>query len=330
MEFTPTPDRRAGIFAAPVPDPHIEGRGLGLSWVGYGVDHPEAHLGVIVIDAGILRIASVYAVDRRTGRCVEHTRLAPLADIHLASNTCAGASFAVARGFDLRMRHGFDAGIHTLRLRSGNLDADLTMTQDPGRSPPLVASTPIPPTFHVYTHKAPLPVEGSLRVGTTTRALDPRRDLAILDEFRGIVPVPTRWRWGSFGGFDTEGNVVGANLLDGWLPRLRRLQTPSSLPAGPPLGAGSHENALWLGPRLSYLGDVHFEPPRSGPWRVSDAEGRVDLAFSPVGLKSVRGLGPVFRYRQLAGTWRGVVLDDAGARVDVDAPGVLEEGRILE
>jgi hypothetical protein len=69
--------------------------------------------------------------------------------------------------------------------------------------------------------------------------------------------------------------------------------------------------------------------PAERPWHVGESGGRVDLAFTPDGMKRQRtGLGP-FRldYFQAFGKWRGRVVDAEGATHEIrDSYGVCEQG----
>ncbi len=92
------------------------------------------------------------------------------------------------------------------------------------------------------------------------------------------------------------------------------------------------ENCLWVGDKLSMLNHVKVEMDHRNlmqPWRAFDAEGRVDITFYLEGGKTIN-LGPLGRYYQKCGCYRGTVIDDAGEKhVLADYYGCAESTDVL-
>lgn len=333
----PAPERlvergkiRVGLFASPPAEADLleadlfqDGIRAGwrrkrlMEWFGYGLIHPDWYLGMIIIDAKLLPIAAVYAVNRRDRTVFSHDLTG--GRVKVAANPWRGRTGARGPGFKAEFVHLLAEGRHEIKLelerpRRPKLRGELVFYEDLERWPALVASLPTNAPHFFYTHKSFMTASGSLVIGDEKIHFDPGRDLANLDEHRNYADFPVRWTWGSGGG-DDGGGLLAFNLGDTGGSDQERW----------------NENCLWIGDRLELLGPVSWShdlrDPRK-PWTVTELHGRVKLEFTPDNGKVV-SLPPLGGYYQMAGSYRGFVVDRAGARHEVRGlPGCAENGAV--
>ena len=137
-----------------------------------------------------------------------------------------------------------------------------------------------------------------------------------LDWNLGYRPYETWWNWAAGGGFSTDGTRVGFNLTAHrpWDDAQEHEQSDAT------------DCAVWVGGRCIKLDRVEFDyTPRAilQPWRIHDADGIVDLEFSPAGKRAddVNFGIVVSQFQQPYGTFRGRLADKEIA----DVFGVTEQ-----
>lgn len=328
---------RRGAFRLPFRTPGFEAAdltGLGACvpflrlrqrfWFGYAVNHPDVYLATIAIDLGVATISALYFFERATNTYGEHTSftLDPRRG-RVASNPWDDRSLVEAPGHRVAYRHWLDRARHEVSIDvaatrdAPAVRAEVVMHEDLATVTPLVTSLPATGRWFMYTHKAHAPGSGFVRVGDREYRLDPGRDLVNLDEHKAAYPYRQEWTWGTFGGRDPSGRILAANLCT------NVNYTDEE---------GGNENRLWVGPRMDPLGAASFrfdagDPLR--PWTVGESGGRLDLVFSPDGMKRQRTGGGPFRldYFQAYGRWRGRAEDAEGVVHEIkDFYGVCERG----
>ena len=179
---------------------------------------------------------------------------------------------------------------------------------------PLVVSLPLGKNRGMYSHKVCCPVEGTFKVGDREIAPDPKRDTCLIDEHRGFYPRHTYWKWATFGVMGSDGKILGVQLTDNLIQDQDQW----------------NENAIWSGGNLSLLGPVDFTfdlKNYMNNWKIKDREGRVDLDFTPLGVKEDMTNALILRmhYLQPMGTFSGSLISDDGVRHKIkDAFGVTE------
>lgn len=287
-------------------------------WVGFGITHPEWHVTFFMVNAGYLTSAVVYAHSRNNQKSIKHARAWPGNHPELPADLYKGRARFTAPGFDLEFRAGLDAGRHEISVRATSLfqtsiSGHIEFHQDTTSIRPLVASLPLS-GGHMYTHKAPIPVSGALRIGNHRIRFDPARDIALLDEHRSLLPRPMRWRWATLAGRAPGGRILALNLGDH-----DTIADPQQW----------NENAIWLGDTLEYIGPVSFKySPQvpCWPWTIQEQNNRVKLTFFPESQKTenVR-IGPLgMKYYQLSGRFQGHAQTKTETFIIKDFQGVAE------
>lgn len=281
-----------------------------VEWYGVGMAHPDWYFAVIVVQAERFSLMNLYGVDRHSREMFSHDVIATPRHARVAESPWGGETTFDRTGAWVRMRHDLAAHKHTVDvdLRAGKnrpaVRGQLVWHEDPTRSPALVALAPMGERRFIYNHKAQMPISGTLRVGNVDVTFAPDRDLANLDEVRACLGVRNHYRWVNFSGFDDQARIIGLNASDS---RQRHASWGS-------------ENAMWLGAKLSFVGEVEFDlDPHDlmRPWRIRDRACRIDVTFTPEGGKSV-AVGPLGAYHQKCGTFSGVLRDERGAEHSVN------------
>ncbi|MCV2366910.1 DUF2804 domain-containing protein [Roseateles oligotrophus] len=264
-------------------------------WQYVGLGNDELFIGLAIVDLGWTCTAFAYVFDRRSKSLLANWRQDGLPSLQCkVSDRPLNGCKAWFRGpgASLSLQHQQATDSLSLSVQTGEmqLQADLSLAE---AAPILLAIGPIEHGAAHATQKTPaLSVKGQLHVKGQTYSLD--QAVASVDSSNGLLARNTDWRWAC-----AHSPEMGFNLQSGYF--------------------GSNENALWLHGALIPLGAARFEfdPKRPlEPWRISTADGLLDLSFSPEGARQEdRNLIiAASHYIQPIGTFSGMV------RASLDAP----------
>ncbi|MFG6464757.1 DUF2804 domain-containing protein [Roseateles sp. DXS20W] len=279
-------------------------------WHYVGLGNEAVFIGVAIVDVGWAASAFAYLFDRQTRTLRANWSQDGLPGLQ-ASNGDAPLAGADAwfRGPGARLSLREAGGRLQLQVatRALRVDAELDLA---AMAPPLLAVGPIAGGLAHATQKtSALPVRGRAEASGQRFALDGA--WAAVDASSGLLARDTAWRWAS-----AHGPEWGFNLQQGYF--------------------GEHENVLWLDGQPIELGAAHFGFDAGRPlepWRVRTECGRLDLSFTPEGVRAAdKNFGfAVSRYVQPVGTFAGTVRANAHAapRNVKDLLGVTEDHRSL-
>lgn len=326
---------RYGVWRAPLADVDLDrvrlrGAGIGLplavtrfrlkQWQHFCVVLPDLLLTFAVVDTRYLGLSWCHVAALDGGAAFEHRRMGPRLRTRVARALWRDRTTTDARGFRIEIDNLLDEGHHRARIdiaAAGDrpaVSADLRCLHDLAATEPLVVCLPLEGGRGMYSHKVPLPVEGTVRVGDRNYTAEPGEAFAILDVHKAHYPRHTWWNWATMAGRDVEGRAVGLNLTRNVCLDEDEL----------------NENAVWLDGRITRLAPARFAFQRGDPlepWHLTTTDGRVDVEFQPLGMRSenVR-LGLVRSvFKQPFGRFRGRIRLD-GETVEVDGPlGVCED-----
>lgn len=125
---------------------------------------------------------------------------------------------------------------------------------------PLALCTPTGVAGWTYTHKqTTLPVEGQVLISKNPINLKEHGFMAAIDDTCGMLRPETAWHWLSLSGVDSTGQQLGLNLATGVNETY------------------STENSIWQNGQISELPPVLFERTAKDQWRISSANGDIDL-----------------------------------------------------
>ncbi len=308
-------------------DAHFEGplgrrrglRRLALKeWQHFALVDERFYLSVAIFDAKRIALVQIIVFDRRTRRVHEYERRALPRQVELPGALDGGRARFARGGFELEIHNHLDPsrpgeGRHQVRLRApaSGLDpaveGEFTVYEPLDRVEPMVVALPFEAGRAMYSHKAVLGCEGHLRLGPETHEFEPARSYSLVDIHKGFYPFVMTWHWATGARPSKAGKLIGFNLTD------NQVRDQSAY----------NENGLWVDGKLHPLGPVKFEfddADHMAPWRIRDAEGRVELRFLPEALRKVdiNLLLLRSRYRGPFGAFEGSIVDDHGERHDLD------------
>lgn len=279
-------------------------------WQYVGIGSDALFIGLAIVNVGWCQTAFAYVFDRQRQKVVADWTADGVPGLNgevSAEPVLNGRSWFRSFGRQLSIEQ--TGGLIHVRVKAGGIDLDAQLNLN-GAAPFLLAVGPIDGGLaHATQKSSALAVRGQVTVGGQTWSLSDA--IGCLDSSNGLLARETAWRWAC-----AQGAEVGFNLQDGYF--------------------GDNENALWLGQQLIPLARAKFEfDPQQPmkPWRVSTADGLLDLEFTPEGARQQdRNLCfAASYYIQPVGTFSGWVKATASAepiRV-VKLVGVTEDHRSL-
>jgi len=281
-------------------------------WQHFAIVHDEVYVSIALVDAKYLANSWVCVFDRQERTSHEHARVVPMARIRLPGELWDGRCGFESRGYRVQVHNHLDAGEHIINLdieARGDrpaIQGEITLRQDLDAVQPLISVLSMGPGQPFYSHKAPCPVTGTLTVGDRRLDYDGDWDLALIDIHKAFYPRRTFWKWATFAGRDADGEIIGVNLTRNVIDDEKH----------------GNENAIWHGSHLSLVGPARFDVPveDDDAWRIWTLDQRVELNFTPVGMRSemINYVLAESRYRQPFGYYRGHLVDDTGVRHEVD------------
>jgi hypothetical protein len=230
-------------------------------WVWFGVADARLSLGGAIVDLGYVGSIFLWVVDREAKRLVvdgSATVLPFLVEVGDRPGEGLIARARTHRGhLVIAWRHG------TVEVRGAAMGAELSVAL--ATTPrALTAVCPVPGLgeggVNVTQKATCLPASGTVRWGGKLRTLD--HALGSLDYTHGLLARDTSWRWAACWGRGPGGRPVAANLVSGFNDGL--------------------ENAIWIDGRPRAVGlatFVHDPAHPTAPWRVTTADGQVDLSL---------------------------------------------------
>ncbi|OEC32783.1 Protein of unknown function [Pseudomonas cuatrocienegasensis] len=295
-----------GWSPRPRTDCALPGRpGRRKRWNHWCITTPDWMLTVTQADLDYLGYGALYFLDLHTGESASHHHLCwfgrggRLPDQPFQNHAFSHPKLQLQVGEHLgRARLTAAAGVTSPRALQVALDVQRPSHLD---SVNLVAPM-ANGCFHATCRQLALPVTGSIRLGTREYACAAGQSFAAMDFGRGILPLHTHWTRAAFA---APGGIAG-NFGAGWTEH-----------------SGLSENALWFGGELEHLPlQVRIEQDLHNPlapWRLSTADERVALVFTPLQRHHRRPrFGPFFAdTQQWFGHYDGLLRSPDGERVPV-------------
>lgn len=308
-----------GLLAAP----RRVVRDLGLKeWEAFQLGDDDHFVLGAVYNAKSLGLLQVLVVDKHasTIRRFETKLPAPMLSVAhgLHGTTSHGEFSGLAISIGNELADGVVTVDATREQRGDDPSLALHVTGEcgPKDAAHLVVVHPFAENDALYSHKAMMPMHGSLVLGDDRIGFDDDRAFLILDDHHGDYPRPMRYDWITGAHRSRDGVVEGFNLTD------NQIQNP----------AVYNENAIWIGNELHRLPPVTFTRPDGpwGQWHVRDEHGAIDVTFTPT-VRSTMHVGPgkiLAEYYAPYGWFEGVIHAE-NATLPVDGLfGVGEQKRI--
>lgn len=299
-----------GRYAGPVTDTRtlawdadpLRRRSQRKAWTFVGAYTERYTAGFALVDAGHTATAFAYLHDRATGRLREAHTLVPLGfpeafqagarePWRLSSLDGTWALTPEGEGW----RASFTGLQFSLSLELGAAPQGMSVLAPAQERP-----------FHHTFKAAALPARLAFQAVGEQWSVPAR---GVLDFSKGYPPRNVFWNWASFVGTTEDGRTFGLNLTAEFNNAL--------------------ENVLWLDGQPVPLGTALFRYTPSDvrkEWRLSTADGVLDVRFLPDGLREENiALGVIeSRFQQPFGRFEGT-LQLQGRTVRVSGSGVVEQ-----
>jgi Protein of unknown function (DUF2804) len=284
-------------------------------WTYVGLASDEVFIAIAVAHLGYIANAFAFVFDRATRRMlVDRASLAPP---FAASVGDTGGEGSLARvrlpGASVRIERPL--GETAIRVQAAFRGLEVDARLETAAAPPAISAiVPVQGGLLNTTEKRLLlAVTGEATVLGRSLSLD--GSLAGYDYTSGLLARRTIWRWAFALGRAQSGELVGLNLVEGFV--------------------GEAECALWIDGELIPLseGRFGFNAARPlAPWEVRTADGSVDLRFAPGAAHADRtNLGLIAsRFAQPVGLYSGTIRAPDGRELHLDSVlGVTEDQDML-
>lgn len=291
-------------------------------WQHFSVITKNHFLGIAVVNAKFMGASWCYAVDRKTGELIEHSVELPLRGPVVSRELFDSKFDFKAADYSVKVHNNLTGKRHQLDVEATTkkktpITGSFSISQDAKEVQPLIVVLPLAQSGPMYSHKVPCPVSGSYSIGGEEYELDPKTDFVILDVHKSYYPYRTWWKWVTFVGRDKKGKILGANLTRGLHGN----------------DAVNNENGIWYGNKLSLLPEAEITIPDDimQTWKIFTNDGRVDLTFSPKGIRQemIDFKVIVSWYRAPVGNFNGKLTDDDGKVHEIkDFFGIAEHHKV--
>ena len=284
-------------------------------WIYVMIASDDLLVALAVVRLGYASNAFAHVFDRRTMRMRAARSAIGLPLGCEVGDTGGEGAFARFRSGRTRASIVRAASSSSYVIEASFRDFELrAVVESSGAPPPLTAIASIPGGRVNTTEKrALMEATGELTIDGQRFALDDA--LAGTDYTHGLLARHTAWRWAFLLGRAKSGERVGMNLVQGFV--------------------GEPECAVWIDGEVHPVAEGRFAFDRKSPldeWRISTADGGVDLRFTPGGMHAERtNLGVVqTNFVQPAGVYSGRIRFDGGRELTLDRVlGVAEDQDVM-
>ncbi|MBR9786404.1 MAG: DUF2804 domain-containing protein [Vibrionaceae bacterium] len=256
---------------------------------------PDYLIGIAIADIRYLASGFCYLFDIKNNELIEQQWLKPF---NFGYQTEPSSWSSTATLADNSTHFSIQEGIWHVHFVSGPVNAAISLHPEP-QSDPLMLCTPTGYSGWTYTQKHNgLAVTGNLFIFGQEQDLS--KVSAGYDFSAGYMRRETSWRWASINHFDGN-ECLGLNLAAGVNE------------------TGYSENALWINGDRHLMTPVQFHFSREkpyDPWRITSQDGKVDLVFTPLNLRSEKKNFWFLKsnFRQYMGHFNGLIIDGHGKK----------------
>lgn len=270
-----------------------------------GIDGPEVMAGAAVVDLKYAANAFFYVFDKNTRSFMEAKKTTLPINASITPRPDNGTARFKGSGLNISIAHDrVNAGYKDLMLDAVFKKASLT---------PLRICTRTGYNGWTYTQKtAPIPVSGELEANDRIYRLSPDSAMAVTDWTAGFFRRQTFWNWAAAATILPDGRRFGMNFSCGVN------ETEAT------------ENVFWIEDRQVKVDNVKFQQKSqkgNDHWRITSADGKVDLSFSPVSARREHlNAGLVAsRFTQYLGFFSGRLIEPGGEVPLTDCSGWAED-----
>lgn len=247
-------------------------------WQAFQIAHPDWFILGAVYNAKVTGLLRLVAVEKATQRILTWSTYTAPGVVRVPRGLDGTVAYGKSQGLDMQIENSVSSGAIFINIAAAenkkwpHMKLTGTGLCDPQTTTNLAICHPFDDTHMLYSNKAMMPFSGVFRCGDEQIIFDEDSSCMILDDHHGEYPSPQKYDWvtavrndaGATGG---KNGVYGFNLTD------NQIRDPDVY----------NENALWVGTDFYRLPAVTFDRPNGvhEPWHIHDADGTIDVTFSP-------------------------------------------------
>ena len=246
----------------PIPVPRMLKSFRLKEWEAFQFGNRDYFMLAAVYNAKLMGVVQLVVIDIKKKKKYIYERKLPPWHLKVACGLANTVTCSVGRDFSFFIHNHLNEGkvrltIHT-RGQKGqpDLSCSVEAVHAPSACTPIVICQPFGENRALYSHKALMPLTGSLTIDTETIRFNDRSGFMIMDDHKGYYPFTMKYDWVTTGGYDEKGRLAGFNLTDNQVLDHHRY----------------NENCLWLDGTMEPLPPIKVHRPfgSMGIWRIRD------------------------------------------------------------
>jgi len=274
----------------------------------FGFTGPDFIAGMAVVDLKYLANAFFYVYDRKRNAIRETSKITvPIGNGVFIKTTPENISCQFA---SKKVSISIDRG----KLSAKTKDMEVDLTFDASSTRPLRICSKAGYRGWVYTQKTtPIQLIGELTIDGKKTPIASPQYMGLMDWTAGYMRRETFWNWAASASTLSDGRTFGMNLSCG--------VNETSFT----------ENGFWIDGKMTKVSTVAFEfNPENfyDPWRITSADGKVDLIFTSENHRAEKVNAKIIatRFTQMIGTFKGTLKTDDNKVIQIEGcPGWAED-----
>tara|TARA_R110002110_G_scaffold205066_7_gene417267 strand:+ start:421965 stop:422945 length:981 start_codon:yes stop_codon:yes gene_type:complete len=289
-------------------------------WQAMQLDTPVWFVCAAVYNTKSIGTAIVMAFNKEQQVLYRYEHKVPCWKLHVPKGLYGTRCHYSSRNLDIAFNNRLDDGQIDVAFSAAGFAGNPDIAFSLGGAhviEPIVILQPFAKNRPLYSHKALMPAQGRVIVDGVETVIEATDSALIVDDHKGYYPYTMQYDWVTGIGRTPDGGLIGFNLTD------NQVQHPERF----------NENCLWVDGQMQPLSPVKIERPGgvAQSWFVRDAEGRVDLQFTPladVPIKLNLGIARM-DYHGPTGRLDGFILNRAGEKVVFDGCYGMGEQKLM-
>lgn len=171
---------------------------------------------------------------------------------------------------------------------------------------PIVICQPFDKNRALYSHKALMPMEGSMIIGDKKTEFNIDNSFTIIDDHKGYYPKTVKYDWVTGYCYYEKYGLIGFNLTDNQIINHEKY----------------NENCIWIDGKMHILPPVKFERTYNNKevWNITDKYDMLNIRFYPQKKYSIKfnAFFIYLDYESPFGNFEGYIKTNSGTKVNIN------------